>query len=405
MRMCWLAFAGWFSMTALAAAQDGGRTEAIYQIVSPANQPTWRVAKADASGEMTLTFEGFDDATMHAVEGYFLMLPTRADAKRLARVQITDVAAKSVTLKTSPEAAKAFPEGSGVRLARPFPATTKQLRAIPELVEIGEPNADAAGAARTATDRARSVNNLKQIGLGLHNWHAVHDALPPAVVRGPDGKPWHSWRVLILPYIEQQDLFNQYDFSQPWDGENNLKLLDKMPEVYREPGSDAKGHFTHYAVISGESTAFPPQGMKMTGEGKDGLDLAPEGMVSFAAITDGMSNTIVVAPVSADRKIPWTKPADIPFGDDFPALGDPKGIAMPYVINGEKVAPVMLMDGSVKILSEKANREVVKALMTRAAGEVIPGEVFQNNGQGPAPPGTLTITIVTEGGKATATIR
>ena len=403
MRMCWLAFASWFSLTALAAAQEEGRTEAVYQIVSPADQPTWRVAKADASGEMTLTFEGFDDATMHAVEGFFLMLPTRADAKRLARVQITDVETKSVTLKTSPEAAKAFPEGSGVRLARPFPATTKQLRTIPELVELAEPKA--AEAARTATDRARSINNLKQIGLAMHNWHATHDALPPAVVRGPDGKPWHSWRVLILPLIEQQDLFNQYDFSQPWDGENNLKLLNKMPEVYREPGGDAKGHFAHYAVISGATTLFPPEGMKMTGEGKDGLDLAPEGKIGFADNLDGLSNTVAVAPVSADRKIPWTKPEDIAFGEGFPALGDPKGIAMPYVINGEKVAPVLVMDGSVKILSEKANRKVVKALMSRAGVEVIPGEVFQNNGQGPAPPGTLTITIVTEGGKATATIR
>jgi len=80
--------------------------------------------------------------------------------------------------------------------------------------------------------------------------------------------------VLLLPFVEQQELFSQYDFSQPWDGSNNIKLLDKMPDVYRDPAQgDRQGRFTHYATLVGAwkgpaggheiHTAFPPSGNTM----------------------------------------------------------------------------------------------------------------------------------------------
>src|SRR5262249_58412844 len=91
-----------------------------------------------------------------------------------------------------------------------------------------------------------------------------HDAMPgppPAVIAGPDGKPWHSWRVLLLPYLGEGNLYNRYHFDEPWDGPNNRQLLDSMPGVFRDPiHGDDRGHFTDYAALVGEATAFPPAG-------------------------------------------------------------------------------------------------------------------------------------------------
>ena len=80
--------------------------------------------------------------------------------------------------------------------------------------------------------RAQCANNLKQIAMALHNYAADYQALPPAFVADATGKPMHSWRVLILPYLEQQALYAQYNLSEPWDGPNNIQLLDKVPSYF-----------------------------------------------------------------------------------------------------------------------------------------------------------------------------
>src|SRR5437016_5175694 len=69
--------------------------------------------------------------------------------------------------------------------------------------------------------------HLSLLSVGLHNYHAGNGHFPPAYILGPDGKPWHSWRVLILPFIEQQRLYNEYNFDEPWDGPNNRKLASR----------------------------------------------------------------------------------------------------------------------------------------------------------------------------------
>ena len=92
----------------------------------------------------------------------------------------------------------------------------------------------------------------ERIGLALHQFQDAHNFWPPAVLVGPDGKPWHSWRVLLLPLLGHRDLFDQYDFSQPWDSAKNLRLLDKMPAVFHDPiYGDKLGHFTNYAAVLG----------------------------------------------------------------------------------------------------------------------------------------------------------
>ena len=389
----------------LARAQGNGNREMTFETPNLANNPVWEVARSDAaSGEVRLELTGPGKASMAAFEGYFLLVPTDPKAKSLARVLVQDVDDKSVTFTASPEVVAAFPKGSRTYLIRPFPATTKQLKGIPELVSLEPADNPDEKPPQRAADRARSVNNLKQIGLALHNYVAVNDRLPPAVVRGPDGKAWHSWRVLILPYIEGGALYDEYDFSEPWDSPKNLKLLDKMPSVYRDPiYGDARSHFTNYAVLVGETTPFPPDGMTIL-DAKT-RELKPEGAITFAHVRDGLSNTIAAAGLSPARKIPWTKPEDIAFGDDLPPLGDPKGISAPWDVAGEKLAPVLLLDGSVRVLSAKTQKPALDALITRAGGEIVPAAVFRAIGAGLNAGDRGSVTIVIDGGKATARFR
>jgi len=210
-----------------------------------------------------------------------------------------------------------------------------------------------AGPVQTQRDRARnaqSINNLKQIGLAFHNYNSANDKFPAAAILGPDGKPPHSWRVAILPYIEQNDLYQQYKFDEPWDSPSNRKLLDKMPVIYRHPLSKSTTSASYF-VFTGKETLFP---------GNEGSKLAD--------ITDGTSNTILA--VEANQDIPWTKPEDLPFDPNenqrFPKLGG----FIPGPIN------VLMADGSVRRLKETISPIVLKALITRAGGEVIDSSAY-----------------------------
>ena len=108
-------------------------------------------------------------------------------------------------------------------------------------------------------------------------------------------QPLLSWRVLILPYIEQDNLFKEFHLDEPWDSEHNKKLLAKMPKTYETVDSDAKkGFLTRYLGFSGKDAMF---------DGAKGIQ--------FADITDGLSNTIMV--VEAAKGVPWSKPEDISF--------------------------------------------------------------------------------------------
>ncbi|MBW3599557.1 MAG: DUF1559 domain-containing protein [Planctomycetes bacterium] len=105
----------------------------------------------------------------------------------------------------------------------------------------------------------RCRNNLKQIGMALHAYHDDFGSFPPAFVSGPGGEPMHSWRVLILPYIECQPLFELYDFDEPWDGPKNRRLHAEMPDCYRCLVHDPsrQGCETRYFAVVGAEAAWP----------------------------------------------------------------------------------------------------------------------------------------------------
>jgi prepilin-type processing-associated H-X9-DG protein len=350
-----------------------------------------------------------DNLSAFFAEGIYLLVTNDGrplGQRRVIRVNVTDVAAGSVfTLKTGPQAAAHVKLNDSARLVRPLPTTTARLRALPDDIPL---QVELVGAKtdvdpREAAARARSINNLKQIGLALHNFHATFNAFPPAVIHGPDGKPWHSWRVLILPYIEHTDLYNAYDFSQPWDSPKNEALLDKMPDVYRDPiHGDTKEPYTHYAALVGPKAVFRPGGAKQT----DPLKPPLAGGVGIQTITDGTSNTVVIGSVEPGRKIPWTKPEDIDVGPAFKGFGQPGGIAAPYSFHGPgggKAAPFLFCDGSVRVIAKTMHPRILEALMTCADGEVIAPDSIRTESI-PAVSQFKMLKISLDGAKATAAI-
>lgn len=205
--------------------------------------------------------------------------------------------------------------------------------------------------AREAARRTQSRNNLKQIALAFHNYHDVNGHFPPPVLLGPDGKTKYSWRVAVLPYLDEAALYNAYDFSEPWDSENNRKILAQMPAVFRHPNDKAGSTNTSYFILAGEVTAVGNQ----DGEG-----------VGIREITDGTSNTLLT--VEAKRDIPWTKPVDLPYDPDkdVPKLGG-------FFTGGYHVG---LADGSVRFINEKIDLGLLRSLITKDGGEVIDRQGF-----------------------------
>jgi len=198
--------------------------------------------------------------------------------------------------------------------------------------------------ARESANRMSSINNLKQMALAMHNYHSTYNRLPPAAIRDKNGKPLLSWRVAILPFIEQDGVYKQFHLDEPWDSEHNKKLLDKMPRVYAPLNVEGKPGMTFCQVFTGKGTVFEdPDGNK------------------FTDITDGALEH--AAGRRSRQRSPWTKPEDLTFEPNKPL---PK-------LGGQfpKIFLASICDGSVRSLSQQASQEVLRALITRNGGEVV----------------------------------
>ncbi len=160
-------------------------------------------------------------------------------------------------------------------------------------------------AGREAARRMQSSNNLKQIGLAMHNYAYANKSFPPAYAADKDGKPLLSWRVHILPYVNQAELYKQFHLDEPWDSEHNKPLIAQMPAVYKHPNSAVSGQGkTNYLTVRGEKAVFP---------GTKG--------VTLKEIIDGTSNTIMTVEVSDEKAVVWTKPDDFEYDEKDPLKG------------------------------------------------------------------------------------
>jgi prepilin-type processing-associated H-X9-DG protein len=204
--------------------------------------------------------------------------------------------------------------------------------------------------------QAQCSNNLKQIGLAMHNYHDTYRCLPAAVLTDENDRPMRSWRVAILPFVEQAPLYNLYDFNEPWDGPNNGLLLGDFPMGYRCPQDNASGPFeTSYVMIVGEGT----------------LGGLPNEEVSFAKVLDGTSNTIIVIEV-AGAGIPWMEPRDMTVEEAVTFITDPAASQFQQVHPGG--VNVLMADGSVRFLPNSIDPQVLRLLLTRNDGQPIPVE-------------------------------
>lgn len=363
--------------------------------------PNFTVKQVDRRGDVQLVAIADQPARPPVAEGYALIVARTPETGevRLFRAQVAEVdPAAGARATVAPEAASRLKARDSVLLFRPPGASTAQLRSLPPVLTVSGGGGPASP--KQAAALAASVANLKRIGLALHNYHTAFNAFPPAVVYGPDGKPWHSWRVLILPYLDAQPLFSEYDFRQPWDSPKNLKVLDRMPAVYRDPVYGvANGHFTNYAAPSGRKagkmqtpTALVP-GPRMK-DAKGPVDFRDPNGTSLRTVFDGTSNTIAVGPVGEDRKIPWTKPDDIPVAVTVPAPGKPGGFAAPYQSGGARVAPVLMLDGSVRLIPETIDPDQLAGLVTTQGGEIVNLAAFPSpTGGGSVGGSTLRIDL------------
>lgn len=159
-------------------------------------------------------------------------------------------------------------------------------------------------AAREAARRNQSLNNIKQINLGLLNYESEQRSLPVIGTDAAGNKPNLSWRVHLLPYIEGGSaLYEQFHLDEPWDSEHNLSLLDQMPSCYMNP-SLPLGNKTTYLAVVGPGAAFR------------GEDPGPR----FADFTDGI-DTIWIVEADEEEAVEWTKPDDWEFDPNDPTRG------------------------------------------------------------------------------------
>lgn len=192
------------------------------------------------------------------------------------------------------------------------------------------------------------------MGLAVANYHEQYKCYPPPFIADADGQPMHSWRVLLLPYLERNDIYKQYRFDEPWDGPNNRKLADQIPDQYVLHGCAKAGNVTtNYLRVVGAETASPP-----------------DRLLTQSDIKDGTSSTLFIVE-NVDSGIHWMEPRDLEFDAMSLTISDRGGIS-----SWLEPPAALYLDGTVKSIRPQTPAEVVRALLTRASGEDAAGKFF-----------------------------
>ncbi len=203
--------------------------------------------------------------------------------------------------------------------------------------------------AREAARRVQCKNNLKEIGLAMFNYHDVYNMLPAAHLNGLQGEPKLSWRVSVVPFLDEPARYDRYQFNDAWDSPANYPLLNPLPRPYGclsypSPG----GVSTAYATITDETAAM--------GNGF---------CVRMKNISDGTSNTLMVIE-AVKLNVPWMKPLDID-AKAVTRIDEPHGASSMHVggVNA------LLADGSVRFLSKDLSPVTLRALITIHGNEEV----------------------------------
>jgi len=198
---------------------------------------------------------------------------------------------------------------------------------------------------REAPRRSQCKNNLKQIALALHNYESDFHSLPPAYTVDVDGRPLHSWRTLILPYVDQLPLYNRIDLSKPWDDPANSDAFKTSVPVFDCPSDRyPKGHTTYLAIVAANG-CFRPAKPRLLSE-----------------IADGCSETLMVIEAPSDRSVPWMSPQD---ADESLVMGIGSESKLAHA-GGSHAA---MCDGTVRFLSSSLPAATRRAVISIAGGD------------------------------------
>ena len=240
-------------------------------------------------------------------------------------------------------------EGSNVTLTTKgsdMVTSDMYVRGLTELVMLGTEEAS------FQTRRLAAIQDLKRITFALHSSsHQKEKRFFSNVTPRPDGKQLLSWRVQLLPYLDQQELYDQFHLDEPWDSPHNLTLVKQMPEAFTIPGDEdlaAEGKTRYQLPI---------------GEGMPGGNLES---IYFSDITDGTSNTIFAVEAARDHAVIWTQPADLPVD-----LANPKAALLPGDSPGFSRS---LYDGSAGFFDRNVSDKLLKVMLTHQGGDVPPRE-------------------------------
>ncbi|MCA9259871.1 MAG: DUF1559 domain-containing protein, partial [Planctomycetales bacterium] len=223
----------------------------------------------------------------------------------------------------------------------PLPSSGNAAAALPAVAALGVP---AISQARQGAQRAQQLNNFKQIALACLNYESAYRKLPSDIY-SEDGTPLLSWRVRILPFLEEQALYTQFHLDEPWDSPHNKPLLDQMPWPYVSEGGDRVGGRTLIVALRGANTLFPL-------DKNDGIPLRQ--------ITDGTSNTLLCVQASPRNAVEWTAPRDLTLEGAEPARD----------LGQFGLFAAAMCDGSCRIRPTSLSKELLEAMATRNGGEV-----------------------------------
>ena len=209
-------------------------------------------------------------------------------------------------------------------------------------------------------DQSMSIRNLQRIAEALNAYAADHGNYPPPAKVDKSGKRLHSWRVLILPYLDEQELYNEIDLSVGWDDPINAAVLRRMPAVYSHPNSAKHGMFNQsgYYLVTGPGTLFPSSG--------------PLGRNDI--LDDPTQTVLVIEAIPTSVTGSWAEPGDVDF------------VAMQGTIGGDPSTEVGgLLDGGVAMvttdarghfLPETTDPLVLRSLITPQGGERLPDDTL-----------------------------
>lgn len=210
-----------------------------------------------------------------------------------------------------------------------------------------------------ALRRIECHNNVKRIVLALQDYHLEFGAFPPAYIADERGRPKHSWRVLILPYLGAKKVYNQYRFDEPWSSPHNLSLQDDIPNVYQCPSfvlanQRHAAHSQHFRRLANYVAISDPSGIFDTSNSN-----------RLSDVTDGTSATALVAEVW-NHAVHWLEPSDVSVNDiisDLLASSDePQANHAGGLLFG-------MADGAVTFIPADTDIDTVRGLVTKSGGE------------------------------------